>query len=98
GLEKSLPLWALAHEGVKTLVTSPKHAPIEVRLGDCVEFLKAQRPQSFDCVLFDPMFGRRKKASPAFELLRSYADHQPLPAEAIGLARRVARRWVVVKA
>lgn len=97
GLEKSLPLWALASEGMKSLVQSPKAAPIEVRHGDCVDFLRAQAPQSFDCVLFDPMFGRRKKSSPAFELLRAHADHSPLPAEAIGLARRVARRWVVVK-
>ena len=64
---------------------------------DCVDFLRAQAAQSFDCVLFDPMFGKRKKASPAFDLLRTHADHAPLPAEAIGLARRVARRWVVVK-
>lgn len=97
GIEKSLALWALASEGLKAQVGSPKHAPIEVRHGDSVDFLRAQRPQSFDCVLFDPMFGRRKKASPAFELLRTHADHSPLPAEAIGLARRVARRWVVVK-
>lgn len=97
GIEKSLPLWALAAEGLKGQVQSPKAAPIEVRHADCVDFLKAQRPQSFDCVLFDPMFGKRKKASPAFELLRAHADHAPLPAEAIGLARRAARRWVVVK-
>jgi hypothetical protein len=97
GLEKSLALWALASEGIKSLVTSPATAPIEVRHIDCVDFLRAQSPQSFDCVLFDPMFGKRKKASPAFELLRSHADHAPLPVEAIGLARRVARRWVVVK-
>ncbi len=97
GIEKSFPLWVLASEGLRAQVPDPKIAPIEVRLGDCVEFLRAQRPQSFDTVLFDPMFGRRKKSSPAFDLLRSYADHEPLPAEAIGLARRVARRWVVVK-
>jgi hypothetical protein len=97
GLEKSLALWALASEGIKALISSPRIAPIEVRHTDCVDFLRAQGAQSFDCVLFDPMFGRRKKASPAFELLRTHADHAPLPAEAIGLARRVARRWVVVK-
>jgi hypothetical protein len=97
GIEKSFPLWILSSEGLKAQVTDPRAAPIEVRLGDCVDFLRAQKPQSFDCVLFDPMFGRRKKASPAFELLRSYADHAPLPVEAIGLARRVARRWVVIK-
>ena len=97
GVEKSLALWALASEGLKAQVQSLSRAPIEVRFGDCVEYLRAQAPQSFDCVLFDPMFGKRKKASPAFELLRSHADHSPLPAEAIGLARRVARRWVVVK-
>jgi 16S rRNA (guanine1516-N2)-methyltransferase len=97
GIEKSFPLWILASEGLKAQVTDPRAAPIEVRLGDCVDYLRAQRPQSFDCVLFDPMFGRRKKASPAFDLLRSYADREPLPAEAIGLARRAARRWVVIK-
>jgi hypothetical protein len=97
GLEKSFPLWALASEGLKALVASPRHAPIEIRHADCVEYLRAQMPLSFDSVLFDPMFGRRKKASPAFELLRAHAEAAPLPVEAIGLAPRVARRWVVVK-
>lgn len=97
GIEKSLALWALASEGLKAQVQSPTAAPIEVRWGDCVEYLRAQAAGSFDCVLFDPMFGKRKKASPAFELLRAHAEHSPLPAEAVGLARRVARRWVVVK-
>jgi hypothetical protein len=97
GIEKSFPLWVLSSEGLKAQPADPRAAPIEVRLGDCVDFLRAQQPGSFDCVLFDPMFGKRKKASPAFELLRAYADHAPLPVEAVGLARRVARRWVVIK-
>lgn len=95
GVEKSFGLWALATEGL--LALGGDAARIELHLGDATAFLGRAAPQSFDCVLFDPMFGRRKKASPAFDLLRDQADHQPLPAAAIGLARRVARRWVVVK-
>ncbi|MBL8958093.1 MAG: class I SAM-dependent methyltransferase [Myxococcaceae bacterium] len=88
GLEKSLPLWALAKEGQHQIVMH--HA-------DCVEYLERQPAKRFDVVLFDPMFGRKKKASPAFELLRAHASHEPLRPEAIAEARRVARRWVIVK-
>lgn len=87
-LEKSRALACLAQTGLDD---------VDVRWADHVEFLRAAKPKSFDVVLFDPMFGRAQKASPAFELLRRHADPSPLLPETLELARAVARRWVVVK-
>jgi hypothetical protein len=96
GLESSLPLWVLADEGLKLAPDFPR-APMRVIRTDALTFLKEQRPRAFNCVLLDPMFSRTKKASPAFELMRLFADHSTLSVEAVELARRVARRWVLVK-
>ena len=98
GVERSFALWALVSEGLARGGLPPRCAPIEVRHGDALEVLRAMPAASVDCVLFDPMFERPKKSSPAFDLLRRYASHEPLTREALDEARRVARRWVVVKA
>jgi len=92
GIESSLPLYALVDEGTK-----PLRLPLEVRLGDSLEHLRAMETASIDVVVLDPMFDHPKKASPHFELLRKFADHRPLEPATLDEARRVARRWVVVK-
>lgn len=96
-LESSLPLYALAAEGLAREQRAAS-APIEVRHAHAAGYLAQQPDAAFDCVLLDPMFGKPKKASPAFEMLRRYADASPLTPELLAEARRVARRWVVVKA
>lgn len=98
GVERSFALWALVSEGLARGGLPERCAPIEVRHGDALEVLRALPAASVDCVLFDPMFERPKGSSPAFDLLRRWASHQPLTREALDEARRVARRWVVVKA
>lgn len=92
GIESSLPIFALVSEGVKPLKLS-----LQVRHGDARELMASMASRSVDCVVLDPMFDAPKKASPHFELLRKFADHRPLDLETLAQARRVARRWVVVK-
>lgn len=98
GVERSFALWALVSEGLARGGLPPRCAPIDVRHGDAHQVLRALPGASVDCILFDPMFERPKRSSPAFELLRRYASHEPLTRDALDEARRVARRWVVVKA
>ena len=95
-VEKSLPLFALASEELRQ-PWAEIFAPIDVRCGDSSELLPAMEADSFDVVLFDPMFGRPNKSSNAFGMLRRYADPAPLTEQMVADARRVARRWVVIK-
>lgn len=97
GVEQSLPLWVIADRGLATFDTGRPSARIETVHGDSLALLRTLEPKSFDCVLFDPMFEKPKGSSPAFDVLRRYATDAPLSPEALAHARRVARRWVVVK-
>lgn len=96
-LEKSPALYLLVRHGLQTLPRHPGSAPIEVLHADAADFLRAQPTASFDVVLFDPMFERTRRSSAAFEALRRHADYSELTAETVEQARRVARRWVVIK-
>lgn len=98
GVERSLALFALAEEGLGAYPYGPRSARVEVVHADSGALLKAQPAGSFDVVLCDPMFNRPRRSSPAFEMLRRYADPAPLTPEMLDEARRVARRWVLVKA
>lgn len=97
GLEKSLALGVVAGEGLRRYELGPDSGPIEVRHADAREYLKTLPTGAFDVVFFDPMFAKPKKAQPAFEVLRRFAEHAPLTPETLAEGRRVARRWVVVK-
>jgi 16S rRNA (guanine1516-N2)-methyltransferase len=97
GVEASLPLFLLVKEGLARMRPFSKSCAIEPRLGRA-EALLAELPDgSVDCVLFDPMFDRPRRASQAFDVLRRFALHEPLTEKTLFEARRVARRWVVVK-
>jgi hypothetical protein len=96
GIEASPALAAWVAEGLRRL---PGEAAgrVELRAGDHAAVLASLPERSFDVVLFDPMF-RHARAEPAgFELVRRLADARPLSPAALARARRVARRWVVVK-
>jgi SAM-dependent methyltransferase len=97
GLEKSLALHAVVSEGLHAYDYGPDSARVEPVLADSHAYLRALPPGSFDVVFFDPMFEKPKKSQPAFEMLRRFAEHAPLTPETLEEARRVARRWVVVK-
>jgi hypothetical protein len=97
GLETSVALHAVVSEGLGRLGPLPRSCRIEALRGDFARYLAGSASASFDVVVFDPMFERPKKAQPAFELLRRFACADPLTSEILQEARRVARRWVVVK-
>ncbi|HEX9050912.1 MAG TPA: class I SAM-dependent methyltransferase [Anaeromyxobacter sp.] len=96
GVEASPALAAWVAEGLRRLGDEAA-ARIEVRASDHATVLASLPDRSFDLVVFDPMF-RHARAEPAgFDLVRRLADPRPLSAEALERARRVARRWVLVK-
>jgi SAM-dependent methyltransferase len=97
GLEKSLALYAVVSEGLKAYDYGPDSCRVEPVRADSHTYLRSLPSGSFDVVFFDPMFEKPKKSQPAFEMLRRFAEHAPLTPEALEEARRVARRWVVVK-
>jgi 16S rRNA (guanine1516-N2)-methyltransferase len=96
GIESSPILAAWVAEG---LARSGLEAArrVEVRTGDHAAVLAGLPERSFDVVVFDPMF-RHPRAEPGgFDVVRRLADARPLSPAALARARRVARRWVVVK-
>ncbi|WP_338866233.1 class I SAM-dependent methyltransferase [Myxococcus stipitatus] len=97
GLEKSLALCVVVAEGLRRYERGEDSCAVDVLHADAHEYLKTLPSKSFDVVFFDPMFAKPKKAQPAFEVLRRFAEHAPLTPEALEEGRRVARRWVVVK-
>lgn len=96
GLEKSLAIFALVSTGLAGF-ESPSSCRIDVRHEDASAFLAKQPAKSFDLVLFDPMFDRPGRSSPAFDMLRRYAEHAPLELATLEEAQRVCRRGVLVK-
>jgi hypothetical protein len=96
GIERSPALAAWVGEG---LARSPLPAAgrIEVRAAGHEELLASLPERSFDVVLFDPMFRHARAEPGGFDLVRRLADASPLTPEAVARARRVARRWGVVK-
>ncbi len=96
GIESSPALAAWVAEGLRRLELEAARR-IEIRSGDHAAALAALPERSFDVVLFDPMF-RHARAEPAgFDFVRRLADPRPLSPDVLSRARRVARRWVVVK-
>ena len=92
-VEKSLPLYAWTSEGLRRRGSS-----IECVHGDALEVLRRLPGRAFDVVFFDPMFSKRAHYEAGFALVRRHAEPAPLDEATLHEARRVARRWVVVKA
>jgi hypothetical protein len=98
GVEKSLPLYAWTSVGLERRGAATGAGNVECIYGDALSALRAQATGTFDCVFFDPMFSKRALYEAGFALVRRHADFAPVTAELLNEARRVARRWVVVKA
>ena len=98
GLEASLALYAVVSEGLDAYDVGPASTRVRAHHAEARAWLQAQETGSFDVVLFDPMFEKPKKSQPAFEVLRRFAEHSPVAPDTLAEARRVARRWVLVKA
>lgn len=98
GFEASLALWALVSEGLAAMGALPGSCAVEGTLGRARDALRRWPTGSADVVVFDPMFETAAHASAAFEALRAHALHDALDEATLREARRVARRWVLVKA
>jgi len=96
GLEASPALAAWVAEGLAR-DRDPAARRVEVRAADHLAALAALPPASFDVVVFDPMFRHARAEPGGFDVVRRLGEARPLAPAAIEAARRVARRWVVVK-
>lgn len=97
-MESGLALFRLAQIGLDAAPLEDGHARVAIRHGDSITFLSACADGAYDVVLIDPMFEQPKASDSGFARLRHVADHQPLSQAWVHEARRVARRWVVLKA
>jgi hypothetical protein len=70
---------------------------IEILAAEHGAWLRLAPSGSFDVVVFDPMFRHARAEPGGFDVVRRLSDPRPLAPEALAEARRVARRWVVVK-
>jgi 16S rRNA (guanine1516-N2)-methyltransferase len=96
GVEVSPLLAALVEEGLSRH-PSPAARRVKVLASDAAAVLEELPESSVDVVVFDPMFEGPIAEGPLFELVRRLGDSRPLTSKTLRRARRVARRWVVVK-
>lgn len=96
GVEASPALAAWVAEGLRRLADEAA-SRVEVRAGAHEAVLAGLPERSFDVVVFDPMFRHGRAAAAGFDVVRRLADPRPLSPAALARARRVARRWVIVK-
>ena len=103
GLESEELIAILVREGMKRYehdVPAVNEAlrRIEVVRADYEEYLaEVARPGSFDVVYFDPLFENPVEQSRHMIPLRALGNSAPLTRRSLELARRAARRRVVVK-
>ncbi|MGQ0508472.1 MAG: class I SAM-dependent methyltransferase [Myxococcaceae bacterium] len=97
GVESSKVIFSVISEGLREFDYPELSARIEPVHARASEYLASLGTASFDVVFFDPMFERPGKSTSEFSMLRRYADHSPLTLEVFAQARRVAKRWVLVK-
>jgi 16S rRNA (guanine1516-N2)-methyltransferase len=95
GIESSHALAAWVEGGLRRAGGPARR--VEVVAGDHAAVLDRLPDASFDVVVFDPMFRHARAEPGGFGPVRRLADARPLSAAAVARARRVARRWVVVK-
>jgi 16S rRNA (guanine1516-N2)-methyltransferase len=102
GLEKVPVLALLAAHGLESYAeatTAVRVAMRRVRVtqADYGDFLPQLPDASFDVVYFDPVFDQPVDTSATMRPLRHLAADDPVTADALAQARRVARRRVVIK-
>ena len=98
GVESNRALFTLVGEGLASHDVGAESVAIQPVFGDSRHVLSRAADASFDVVVIDPMFSLPGKSDGNFEALREFADPTSLDPEWIRQARRVASRWVVVKA
>lgn len=103
GWESQLSIFLLAKHGLQTYV-SPDRALMQAMRNVVIHWRDHRRDlrrlpeRCFDIVYLDPMFLHPGSRSPSIQALRSFANCSPLEKEMVGMAQRVARRAVILKA
>jgi 16S rRNA (guanine1516-N2)-methyltransferase len=104
GIEGIPELGLVVREGLKTTITENKRVNEAMRriqvvyLGHHLDYLKQCPDDRYDVVYFDPFFDVDVDKPGTLDALRFFGDRHPLLPEALQEAKRVARRWVIVKA
>jgi 16S rRNA (guanine1516-N2)-methyltransferase len=104
GIEGIPELGLVAREGLKTTITENKRVNEAMRriqvvhLGHHLDYLKQCPDNRYDVVYFDPFFDVDVDKTGTLDALRFFGDRRPLTPETLQEARRIARRWVIVKA
>lgn len=101
-LESQTVIATLVRHGLKTYQTKHQDLKkamqrVEVMEADYRKFLPHCPDQSYDIVLFDPMFRQTVKASSAMQQLKPIANPSPVDLISVEEAVRVARRAVLLK-
>ncbi|TCS93807.1 class I SAM-dependent methyltransferase [Hazenella coriacea] len=101
-LESQPEIAALVRQGLATYETklvkcNQAMRRIQVVQTDYHTFLKAQPNQSFDIVIFDPMFRETVRSSAAMQVLKPLANPHPVEPFSVKEAVRVARKAVLLK-
>jgi 16S rRNA (guanine1516-N2)-methyltransferase len=101
-LESEPVIAAIVRRGLSTYQTEREELNramrrVEVVQGDYREILPTLPDESFDIVMFDPMFRETVKASAAMQALKPVANPAPLDERSVLEALRVARRAVLLK-
>ncbi len=96
-IESSWPLFTLMSEGFAHYEAGNESTFVQPVFEDSRKYLSGVEKASFDVIILDPMFGVPKRSDGSFEVLRLFANHSGLDLEWVQLARRAAKRWIVVK-
>jgi 16S rRNA (guanine1516-N2)-methyltransferase len=103
GIEGIPELGLVVREGLKTVVTENRRVNEAMRrvqvvhLGHHLEYLQQCSTDRYDVVYFDPFFDVAVDKAGNLDDLRFFGDRRSLTAAAIAEARRIARRWVIIK-
>ncbi|MBH8598332.1 class I SAM-dependent methyltransferase [Thermoactinomyces sp. CICC 10523] len=101
-LESEPVIAAIVKHGLHSYQTQRKELDramrrVEVIQSDYRTYLKQCADESFDIVMFDPMFRETVKASAAMQQLKPLANPAPLDQESVAEAVRVAKKAVLLK-
>ncbi|MGG1245518.1 class I SAM-dependent methyltransferase [Bacillus spizizenii] len=102
GIEKNHLVSVLVRTGLQSWVTGIEELQaamrrIQVKNGDCFEYIKQLPDNSVDVVYFDPMFHEPVETSDGIAPLRDLAEDSVLDEGCIKEAVRAARKSVVLK-
>ncbi|MFC4304769.1 class I SAM-dependent methyltransferase [Cohnella boryungensis] len=95
-------LYALVREGLQTYESGIPDIDRAMRAIETVhdsyeKLLPRMKDKSVDIVYFDPMFEKPVVSSSSLQPLRTLAEHEPLSAQAVQEAIRIARKKVILK-